>query len=123
MYKPVRKRGDNAARLDVLNYMLDANRNLLLSLAVVFSAEIFAAAADGLDFRNRPGESVTGVLSGIVVGIMSIFILVVALVHAFMVYQYGKLVGSRSIAWFLIPVGVVFVGWIPMIAYLILLYT
>ena len=106
----------------LLEFILHTNRNLLLILAVVFSACIFAVTADALVIREREGKA-TGVMSGVVAGVMIVLVFTLACVHAWMVYRYSTLIGHSNDAWFLIPVGVVLVAWIPLITYLIILYT
>jgi len=109
-------------RISGLNFMLDANRNLLLGLASSFSLMIFAAAADALDFRDKPTQPVTGILSGISGGVGLLIIFVVCVVHAYMVYEHSILTRSLSTYWFLLPILMLFAGWVPIISYLIILY-
>lgn len=106
-----------------LKFMLDTNRNLLLTATASFSAMVFAAAADALNFRNQPNVTVNGVMSSVTSGVMFVFVATIAAIHAYMVYRHAKVIRTISHIWFLIPIGIVLVVYIPIIVYLILLYT
>jgi len=106
-----------------LNFLLGANRNILISLIACFGAGIFAATGDALDYRNRPGVNVPGTLSITVAVIAILLILVVACVHSWMVYKHATYIRKITLCWFILPVAAVVAVWVPMIMYVIVLKT
>lgn len=102
-----------AKRVESLDYLMSANRNLLIAVTACFGAMVFASAAE---------TRVTNILSGIVAGVFIVAILIIAWVHGVMVWRHSALIGVQNNIWYVLPVLAVVVVWVPAIAYLILLY-
>lgn len=113
------RRVQKASKL--IKVLLDANRNLLLGLSVVFAAGIFAVTADAFVTRERPGTR--KIISGLVCALMLLLFPYLAVVHMCMVRRYSRMNRVGYPWWYSVPVVLVLVSWACLIAYLSLLYS
>jgi len=99
-----------------LDFVLNANRNLMLVMAVVFCMCNFAINADNV----LKGSSI----SAICIGLGITLILLTSIIHATMVYKYDEMVvpGEPQYWWYLIPFSTVIIVTVPLVVYLFLLY-
>jgi hypothetical protein len=115
---PLSTNADKQAR--ALDYILDATRNLFIGLVVGVSLCSFAARAENV--LALPSSSADGVISGVTAGVSILFIVVSAIVHAYMVYRHNRLLNFSSAWWYTIPLGATLLICVPIIVYLALLY-
>jgi len=106
-------------KLEFHNFLLNTNRNLLITLAATFSLMIFATTADGLnDKAGKPGYiSVVNSVIGLLIMLVS------SIVHGVMVYQHANVILMVNWWWFALPGLVFLAGWVSIIMYLIAIFT
>lgn len=109
---------------ETFQYNKDMNRNMLLGLTAAFAAVTFAATSDfGLDNNvdKTLRDSITSILTVILVAIL---VIIVPLLHAYNMYEYGKLTGAPvNWWWYIFPLLLLLIGIIPIITYIVLLFT
>lgn len=109
---------------ETFRYNANINRNMLLGLTASFAAVTFAATSDfGLDNNvdKTIRDSITSILTVILVAVL---VIIVPLLHAYNMYEYGKLTGAPvNWWWYIFPFLLLLIGIIPIITYIILLFT
>jgi len=120
--KPVKYAGSGVnRRIKLFEFLLDANRNLLIILMAVFGASIFAVSSDSLLSKGK--DETPGVVSGVTLCILLLLSFVSIGMQAWLVYAFGVSIGTQYPLWFLFPVFVFAVSAIPIITYMSLLYS